>query len=83
MTPTTRDWKDGACADADVPTNGLLGRQVLRTETVGNAGAGQAVLNPFFVEALMGFPIGWTVPTVSAHSETPSFPPKREPPSKD
>lgn len=31
MTPTTRDWKDGACADSDVPTNGLLGRQAVRT----------------------------------------------------
>jgi len=29
-TPTVRDWKDGACADADVPTNGLLGRQAVR-----------------------------------------------------
>jgi hypothetical protein len=29
-TPTARDWKDGACADADVPTNGLLGRTVVR-----------------------------------------------------
>ena len=30
MTPTTRDWKDGACADSNVPTNGLLGRQAVR-----------------------------------------------------
>jgi len=29
-TPTTRDWKDGACRDANVPTNGLLARQVTR-----------------------------------------------------
>ena len=32
-TPTARDWKDGACADADVPTNGLLGRQAPRWPT--------------------------------------------------
>lgn len=31
-TPTTRDWKDGACSDADVPTNALLGRQAVRAE---------------------------------------------------
>lgn len=31
MTLTTRDWKDGACADSDVPTNGLLGRQAVRS----------------------------------------------------
>lgn len=29
-TPTGRDHKDGVCADAPVPTNSLLGRQVLR-----------------------------------------------------
>ena len=40
MTPTTRDWKDGACADSNVPTNGLLGRQAVRawvTPTVEDA----------------------------------------------
>lgn len=26
-TPTQRDWKDGDCSEADVPVNGLLGRQ--------------------------------------------------------
>lgn len=29
-TPTSRDHKDGACADQDVPTNALLGRQTAR-----------------------------------------------------
>lgn len=82
-TPTTRDWKDGACADANVPTNGLLGRQVLRTETAGSAGSAKAVLNPSFVEALMGFPPSWTVPTASAHWGTQSYRPNAEPPSKD
>lgn len=44
-TPTTRDWKDGACADANVPTNGLLGRQTARwwpTPTVGDSKASGA-----------------------------------------
>jgi hypothetical protein len=45
-TPTSRDWKDGACADADVPTNGLLGRTVVREllptpRTSDTNGAGQ------------------------------------------
>ncbi|HXV83155.1 MAG TPA: hypothetical protein VEG60_25115, partial [Candidatus Binatia bacterium] len=31
-TPTQRDWKDGACEKADVPTNALLGRQAARWE---------------------------------------------------
>lgn len=29
-TPTSRDWKDGSSADCAAPTNGLLGRQVIR-----------------------------------------------------
>lgn len=68
-TPTTRDWKDGACANSAVETNGLLGRQVCRvslpdqeTETPGEPTSKPSrTLNPRFVEALMGFPIGWTV----------------------
>lgn len=32
-TPTSRDWKDGDCRDADVPTNALLGRWVARLPT--------------------------------------------------
>lgn len=32
-TPTARGGKDGACAKADVPTNGLLGRQAARWQT--------------------------------------------------
>lgn len=43
------------------------------TETDGDDGSTRAVLNPSFVEALMGFPPSWTVPTVSARSETPSY----------
>jgi DNA (cytosine-5)-methyltransferase 1 len=59
-TPTSRDGKDGAAKDANVPTNGLLGRQALRTPTAGAPTSSRAVLNPLFVEALMGFPSGWT-----------------------
>jgi hypothetical protein len=32
-TPTQRDWKDGSCETADVPTNSLLGREVVRWQT--------------------------------------------------
>lgn len=66
-TPTTRDWKDGACAGSAVETNGLLGRQVCRTslpdppsEKPGQPSSKSTRrLNPLFVEWLMGFPIGW------------------------
>jgi hypothetical protein len=60
-TPTTRDWKDGADLSDAVPTNALLGRQVLRTQWDGTATSKIGrVLNPLFVEALMGWPIGWS-----------------------
>jgi len=53
-TPTSRDWKDGACQSADVESNALLGRVALEGTTAG-------ALNPDWVESLMGFPAGWTV----------------------
>lgn len=52
-TPTARDHKDGACQNANVPTNGLLGRMALEGTRTG-------ALNPAWVETLMGFPAGWT-----------------------
>jgi len=56
-----------------------LSRQVLTTETAGEPGSKGAVLNPCFVEALMGLPPSWTVPTGFDVSGTPSSPrkPKR------
>jgi len=56
-TATTRDWKDGACAEANVPTNGLLGRAVPRT-----TGSSRARLNPRWVAQLMGYPHDWLAP---------------------
>ena len=72
LTPTTRDHKDGACADADVPTNALLGRAACRCSLPAPPPAGsgggysQTIqtsrlrLNPLFVEWAMGWPLGWT-----------------------
>lgn len=55
-TPTTRDHKDGDCSEADVPVNGLLGRQVVRySAPTENRG----VLNPAFSLWLMGYPSAW------------------------
>lgn len=82
-TPTTRDWKDGACADANVPVNGLLGRQAVRslqgqqtpTDGATTSKSGRS-LNPLFVEALMGWPRQWTDVTEStdcAPAETASY----------
>jgi DNA (cytosine-5)-methyltransferase 1 len=67
-TPMGRDWKDSADLPLITETNSHLGRQAQRTQTGGEPIPPQAVLNPLFVEALMGFPIGWTA---SAASETP------------
>lgn len=61
MTPTARDYKDGSTSLANVPVNGLLGRQVLTTLMPGdNSSDARRTLNPLFVEALMGWPTGWT-----------------------
>ena len=61
MTPTARDHKDGATTLANTPVNGLLGRQVLVTPMAGsNSSEQRRTLNPLFVEALMGWPTGWT-----------------------
>lgn len=67
-TPTARDWKDAACASADVPTNGLLGRQAPRSMSGGGDGM---VLNPQFVEMLMGWPIGWTACASAVAASSP------------
>jgi len=32
-TPTSRDWKDGACENSEVPVNRLLGREVVKWKT--------------------------------------------------
>ena len=61
MTPTARDHKDGAASLANTPVNGLLGRQVLATPPAGSDTCEtRRSLNPLFVEALMGWPSGWT-----------------------
>lgn len=54
-TPTSRDYKDGKSNNQNVPTNGLLGRAANR-DPASPAG----LLNPTWVEMLMGLPIGWT-----------------------
>lgn len=43
-----------------VTTGDSLGRQDRTTPTAGPDGSPRAVLNPCFVEALQGFPAGWT-----------------------
>jgi hypothetical protein len=58
-THTTRDWKDGSQQScANVPSNGLLGREIHAVSTPTGAAT---YLNPSFVEEMMGFPVGWTV----------------------
>jgi hypothetical protein len=60
-TPAARDYKDGGNPSPNVPTNGLLGRQAPRTPMAGQDTSNETlVLNPRFVEALMGWPIGMT-----------------------
>ena len=58
-TPTSRDYKDGSAKScANVPENGLLGREV-HQPPLQNSWKG-ARLSVTFVEWLMGYPQGWT-----------------------
>lgn len=60
-TPTARDWKDGTLINSKAQTRSNLSRQAPRTDVDGkNSCAHGLTLNPLFVEALMGWPIGWT-----------------------
>lgn len=74
-TPTARDWKDGADPSLLAPTNGGLGRQAPRSEIVGAITCTcPRTLNPLFVEALMGWPEGWSTARIgSASSVTEWF----------
>lgn len=68
-TPTARDGKDGYLVSTATPTNRLLGRQVLTMTRAGDDGSNESrALNPRFVEALMGWPPGWS----EAHPRTPT-----------
>jgi len=74
-TPTAHDGRRPSL-DEHSKMGANLSRQVHETATAGASGSSGAVLNPYFVEALMGLPPSWTVPIVCAVSETPSFQPK-------
>lgn len=65
LTPTARDYLDGANPTMKVGTNGLLGRQAPRISVDGkpsyatDPNSPRRWLNPLFVEWLMGWPEGW------------------------
>lgn len=54
----TRDWKDGACQDANVPVNSLLGRQVFSSPAP-MRDSGPYRLNVRFSLWLMAIPQDW------------------------
>lgn len=77
MTPTSRDWKDGADPSENVPTNSLLSRQAPRIMSDGQPSSesdptSRRRLSPLFTEWLMGWPPGWTslAPLDSGSQET-------------
>ena len=60
-TPTARDWKDGVLIENKTETRSNLSRQAPRTKLDGSDSfVSGLTLNPLFVEALMGWPVGWT-----------------------
>jgi len=81
-TPMACDMK-GASAGAHTPNlPAVVSRLARLTSSDGESGSGPAVLNPRFVEALMGWPENWTMPRIgSVCSETESSPLKPRSPS--
>ena len=71
-TPQARDHRSSVTGEISNPNSRPLSEQIgllgPTTPPAGTAGAKHPVLNPEFVEALMGFPIGWTA---FDRSETP------------
>jgi hypothetical protein len=69
-TPSARDWRSGLAGPETMARNSRplneqavsgLSRPAPETITVGGTGCGDTpTLNPLFVEALMGWPTGWT-----------------------
>lgn len=60
-TPRTTDMNGpGAHGDGGEDLRSQVSRLAQPTAPAGNDGPPRAVLNPCFVEALQGFPIGWT-----------------------
>lgn len=76
-TPTAHDGRRPAL-DTTSTQGANLSRDAAThlAQTMPTAGPGGMVLNPLFVEALMGFPLGWTD---FAPLETPSSPPVHPP----
>lgn len=90
-TPTSRDWRDGVMETADVPTAGLLGRQVCRTEmwpTIRAHEVGEyqnqkdGTTRPTLTGAVANFPSSLPAPVIEKRgdeslSTTPSSPLRR------
>lgn len=82
-TPTTRDWKDGACQEANVPVNGLLGRQAVLVGPARLTASGEMLtgcsagipnggpLNPALPRWLQGLPQEWDDCAVLAMQSLP------------
>jgi len=78
-TPTSSAHAGVSLTDA-VTTGSSAGRRDRETPTDGGDGSPPVVLSPLFVEALMGFPIGWTGFDAL---ETRSYHSRRKTPSRD
>lgn len=65
-TPTARDHRSGLASEATHERNSRpLNEQVCRNEEMGS-------LNPAWVEAMMGYPLGWTLTPEDGPSESGS-----------
>lgn len=72
-TATTREWKDGACQDANVPDNALLGRVCARWPAP-DANCGERYgQNPERINSYRQFTINDSIRAFSRHPETTTY----------
>jgi len=72
-TPRSNEWKD--CGDPGSKSHAHMKERQYLSATVKTTGG---LLNPQFVEAMMGLPIGWTELNVSETQSSPKSPPGSE-----
>lgn len=65
-TPIARDAKGSSLRRLSLPNQGIDFHRAQATAPDGSDGSRKVVLNPAFVEALMGWPSGWTDPFIGA-----------------
>jgi len=81
-TPQTRDWKNGQASDKTLSRHARpLNERVIQSEEPAQQQQNPMYLNAAWVEALMNFPPGWTIPAGPPGREKRQRPGSRRAPS--